>query len=161
MPYVSSCRGGLPGGVRAPVRTLSPDPNGGPCGRRMVRDSGAMGDDEPMWQPLSALPMLTTHAVEGVRLAREHLDTLRQAGRYRLDDESVDHVIRTFSVTRDDLDQLFAGQRRGWMAATKGGRRSWPAASELSSQGVEMKALVDGIRDHDWQRARQGGVAAE
>lgn len=103
-----------------------------------------MGDDEPMWQPLSALPMLTTHAVEGVRLAREHLDTLRQAGRYRLDDESVDHVIRTFSVTRDDLDQRFAGQGRGWMAATKGGRQQGDVG-HYCALVAEERALVEEI----------------
>lgn len=59
-----------------------------------------MRDEEPTWQPLSALPLLTAQAVEGVRLAQEHLDPLRQAGPYRLDDASVDHVIRTFSAPR-------------------------------------------------------------
>jgi hypothetical protein len=69
-------------------------------------------DDEPSWQPLSALPMLTAHAAEGVRLAPEHLDNLREAHPYRLDDASVARVISTWEVTRDDLDQLFAEQGR-------------------------------------------------
>ncbi len=77
-----------------------------------------MLDDEPSWQPLSGLPMLTVHAAEGVRLAREHLDTLREARPYRLDDASVAHVIRTWEVTRDDLDQLFTEQGRPSVATT-------------------------------------------
>lgn len=72
-----------------------------------------MDDEEPTWQPISALPMLTAHAAEGARLARQHLDTLREATPYRLDDATVAGLIRTWEVTRDDLDQLFAEQGRG------------------------------------------------
>jgi hypothetical protein len=80
-------------------------------------------DDEPSWQRLSALPMLTAHAAEGVRLAREHLDTLREAHPYRLDDASVAHVIRTWEVTRDDLDRLFTEQGRRWQRQARSTRQ--------------------------------------
>jgi hypothetical protein len=80
-------------------------------------------DDEPTWQPLSALPMLTTHAAEGVRLAREHLETLSEAHPYRLGDADVAGVIQTWTVTRDDLDQLFTEQGRRWQRQARGTRQ--------------------------------------
>jgi hypothetical protein len=46
-------------------------------------------------------------------MARQHLDTLRDAHPYRLDDPTVAQVIKTWEVTRDDLDQLFAEQGIG------------------------------------------------
>jgi hypothetical protein len=52
----------------------------------------------------------SAHAAEGVRLAREHLDALREARPYQLDDASVAGVVRTWTVARDDLDQLFIEQ---------------------------------------------------
>lgn len=81
-----------------------------------------MHDEEPTWQPLSALPMLTTHAAEGVRLAREHLDLLGEASPYRLDDATVAREIATWQTTRDDLDQLFTEQGRRWQQQAQGTR---------------------------------------
>ena len=82
-----------------------------------------MRDGQPSWQPLSALPMLVAHAAEGVRLARERLDTLREARLYQLDDASVAHVVRTWTVTRDDLDHLFTEHGRRWRQQAHGRRQ--------------------------------------
>ena len=110
-----------------------------------MRESWQECDDEPSWQPLSALPMLTTHAAEGVRLARAHLDTLREATPYRLDDASVARVIETWEVTRDDLDQLFseAGRRTLLRPRRRGTqpRRGHPRA-RAQAQSVTIERLL-------------------
>jgi len=67
--------------------------------------------------------MLTARVAEGVQLAREHLDLLREAHRYQLDDATVTRVIQTWQVTCDDLDLLFAEQGRRWRQQTRGTRR--------------------------------------
>jgi hypothetical protein len=64
--------------------------------------------------------MMTARVAEGVRLAREHLELLRRAHPYQLDDTTVSRVIATWRVTRDDLDHLFAGQGRRWRDLTRG-----------------------------------------
>ena len=89
-----------------------------PCAR--VDD---VRDDEPSWQPLSALP-LTVIAAEGVRLARDHLNNLREAHSYRLDDASVARVISTWEVTRDDLTSCSRNRVAGGNSghAVAGGR---------------------------------------
>jgi hypothetical protein len=69
-------------------------------------------DEEPNWQPVSALPMMTARAAEGVRLAREHLELLRRAHPYQLDDATASRVIATWQDTRDDLDHHWPGTPR-------------------------------------------------
>lgn len=101
-----------------------------------------MRDDEPTWQPLSALPMLTAHAAEGVELARQHFDTLRQAGPYRLADAEVGRVIQTWTVTRDDLDRLFAEQGRRWQQQTRGTRHQRDV-EHYCALVAEERALVE------------------
>jgi hypothetical protein len=101
-------------------------------------------DDEPTWQPLTALPMLTAHAAEGVRLAREHLDTLRQAYPYRLSDADVAGVIQTWTVTRDDLDQLFAEQGRRWQQQARGSRHQ-DDVDHYCALVAEERGLVEQI----------------
>ena len=91
--------------------------------RGVVRESWQVRDEEPNWQPVSAVPMLTARVAEGVQLAREHLDLLREAHRYQLDDATVTRVIQTWQVTCDDLDLLFAEQGRRWRQQTRGTRR--------------------------------------
>ena len=73
-----------------------------------------MGDGEPNWRPISDLPMLAANLDQGRQLAREHLDTLKQAQPYQLDDATVARIIATWQITRDDLDQLFGEQGRVW-----------------------------------------------
>ncbi len=60
-----------------------------------------MRDEEPMWRPVGDVTMLTGVAVQSVRFAREHLDTIRDAGPYRLDDATVARMLRTWHDTSD------------------------------------------------------------
>jgi hypothetical protein len=82
-------------------------------------------DDEPQWQPISRLAMLTAHAEQGVQLAEEHLATLGQARErpYVLDDATVAGVLRTFGKTRADLVELYVEQGRHWQALDLGATR--------------------------------------
>ena len=76
-----------------------------------VADNG----QEPDWQPISRLPMLTAHAEQGVALAQEHLQLLGQArGAYRLSNADVAGVTATWTKTRADLIDLFTEQGRRW-----------------------------------------------
>lgn len=72
---------------------------------------------EPRWQPISALPALSAHLQEGVRIAAEHLETLGKARArpYLLADADVARVTRTFSQTREDLVTLWAPQAQRWV----------------------------------------------
>lgn len=88
--------------------------------------------------------MLTAHAVEGMRLAREHLDMLRQAGPYRLGDAAVARVIATWEVTRDGLEQLFAEQGRRWQVAANGSREQG-AVEHCCALVVQQRAVVEEI----------------
>lgn len=66
--------------------------------------------DEPQWQPISKLPLLTGHAEQGGTLAREHLALLGEArGTSRLSDAD---VIKTWTQTRTDLVELYTEQGR-------------------------------------------------
>ena len=70
--------------------------------------------------------MLTVIAAESARLAREHLNNLREAHPYRLDDASVARVISTWEVTRDDLtscsrNRVAGGNSRHAVAGGKPG----------------------------------------
>ena len=70
--------------------------------------------------------MLMVIAAEGVRLAREHLNNLRDAHPYRLDDASVARVISTWEVTRDDLtscsrNRVAGGNSRHAVAGSRPG----------------------------------------
>ena len=129
--------------IGVPVRMLSPaadEPgtSGGGCMR--VDD---VRDDEPSWQPLSALPMLTVIAAESARLAREHLINLaRSPG---LDDASVARVISTWEVTRDDLTSCSrnAEQGRRWQQQARGGRQQ--ARRRDCALVAEERGLVEDI----------------
>ena len=88
--------------------------------------------------------MLTAHAIEGVRLAREHLDTLREARPCQLDDASVAHVVRTWTVTRDDLDDLFIEQGRRWRQQAHG-KRQETAVAHYCALIAEERDLVERI----------------
>ncbi len=122
------------------------------------------GDDDPSWQPLSALPMLTVIAAEGVRLAREHLNNLREAHPYRLDDASVTRVISTWvarvistwEVTRDDLTNCSRNRVAGSNSrhAVAGGQAS---ASRLRSR--RSHAADERSRSRPRNHARRTGQA--
>jgi len=77
----------------------------------------ATPQQEPTWQPVSMLAMLTDHVQEGVVMAREQLATLEK-GRskpYVLDDATVARVKQVFTQTAED-NELFAEQGRRWVA---------------------------------------------
>ncbi|MGJ6969668.1 hypothetical protein ACSDR0_48105 [Streptosporangium sp. G11] len=77
----------------------------------------ATPQQEPTWQPISMLAMLTDHVQEGVAMAREQLATLEK-GRskpYVLDDATVARVKQVFTQTAED-NELFAEQGRRWAA---------------------------------------------
>jgi hypothetical protein len=88
--------------------------------------------------------MLTAHAAEGVRLAHEHRDTLREARPYQLDAASVAHVVRTWTATRDDLDQLFTEQGRRWRQQARG-RRQEADVEHYCALVAEERALAERI----------------
>ncbi|MDH3368088.1 MAG: hypothetical protein OEX97_13565 [Acidimicrobiia bacterium] len=68
-----------------------------------------MRDEEPTWRPVGDVTMLTGVTVQSVEFAREHLDTIREAGSYRLDDATVARMLRMWHDT-SDLNQVFAEQ---------------------------------------------------
>lgn len=94
----------------------------------------AASQEEPTWQPVSMLAMLTDHIAEGVAMVREQHATLEE-GRtkpYVLDDATVARVKQVFTQTAAD-NELFAEQGRRW------------AAMDLSAeqrQGVERYAVL-------------------
>lgn len=83
---------------------------------------GVANYDEPQWQPISKLAMLTAHGEQGVQLAEEHLETLGQARErpYVLDNATVAEVLRTFGKTRADLVELYVEQGRRWQVLDLG-----------------------------------------
>jgi hypothetical protein len=88
--------------------------------------------------------MLTARVVEGGRLAREHLDLLRRAQRYGLDDATVARVIQTWQVTRNDLDGLFAEHGRLWGQQTRDTRHQTDV-EHYCALVAEERAVVEEI----------------
>ena len=87
--------------------------------------------------------MLTVVAAEGVRLAREHLNNLREAHPYRPDDASVARVISTWESHARRLEQLFAEQGRRWQQQARCGRRQ--ARRRDCALVAEERGLVEDI----------------
>jgi hypothetical protein len=106
---------------------------------------------EPNWQPISALPALTTHVENGVQMAAEHLATLREAqtGPHVLDDATVDRVTKTFGQTRDDLITLWVEQGRRWAALDLGAtrRRDVERFQALVARELELVEQILGLAD--------------
>ena len=102
--------------------------------------------DEPQWQPISRLPMLTGHAEQGVALAREHLALLTEArGAYKLADADVAGVIKTWTTARTDLIELFSVQARRWQALDDLGATRREAVDRYAALVADQMALVDQI----------------
>ncbi|MDP9850259.1 hypothetical protein [Streptosporangium lutulentum] len=77
----------------------------------------AAAQEEPIWQPLSMLAVLSVHVKEGGTAAREHRAALEK-GRFAprvLDDATVARVKKVFTQTAED-NALFAEQGRRWAA---------------------------------------------
>jgi hypothetical protein len=102
--------------------------------------------DEPQWQPISRLPMLTGHAEQGVALAREHLALLSEArGTYKLGNADVAGVIATWTTARTDLVELFSEQARRWQELDDLGATRRTAVDRYAALVAEELALVDQI----------------
>ena len=95
-------------------------------------------DQERSWRPLTALPAAVAEAAEGVGLARETLQILRQADQYRIDDFALDRVIERFTLTTDELTHVFAKQGRRW-------RHEAPGTTEQAA-AEQYRALVEDER---------------
>ena len=97
---------------------------------------------EPNWQPLSRLPMLTAHIADGVAQAEEHLALLREGIEqpYRLDEATRARSVRAFTDTRSDLTDLFAPQGERWAAQNPGAmrRREVEAYQQLVARHLEL-----------------------
>jgi hypothetical protein len=122
-----------------PVRMLSAAADGPGTSRGGCMRVADVRDDDPSWQPLSALPMLTVIAAEGVRLAREPLNNLREAHPYRLDDALVARVISTWEVTQDDLTSCSRNRAAG------GNSRHAVAGGRSGALVAEERGLVEDI----------------
>ena len=74
-----------------------------------------MVQEEPHWQPLSALPMIAQLIRETLKDTDEQYQTLREAEEkpHALDDALVDRVIRLYTVQAEDVD-LFEKQLVRW-----------------------------------------------
>ena len=74
-----------------------------------------MVQEEPHWQPLSALPMIAQLIRETLKDTDEQYQTLREAEEkpHALDDALVDRVIRLYTVQAEDV-ALFEEQLARW-----------------------------------------------
>lgn len=102
-----------------------------------------MHDEEPMWRPVGDVTMLTSVTVQSVEFAREHLDTIRDAGRYRLDDGTVARMLRTWHDT-SEMNQVFAEQGRRWRQEAKGTRHEGDVV-HFCALVAEERGLIDEI----------------
>jgi hypothetical protein len=78
-----------------------------------------MVQEEPYWQPLSALPMIAQLIRETLNSTDEQYQTLREAEEkpYVLDDALIDRVIRLYTVQAEDV-VLFEEQLTRWKKET-------------------------------------------
>ncbi len=86
------------------------------------RRSGA-GREEPTWQPVAAVGMLTSMVAEQLEHTRAQLTLMEQARPSRpdariLDDSTVSETLRVYGQMAQDYRELFAEQGRRWQADT-------------------------------------------
>ena len=87
------------------------------------RRSGAGRDDQPTWQPVAAVRMLTSVVAEQLEHTRAQLALMDQARPTRrdariLDDHTVTETLRVYGQMAQDYRTLFAEQGRRWQAET-------------------------------------------
>jgi len=72
-------------------------------------------DQEPRWNPINRLPLISTAIDEMLRLAEEQYSTLQPARErpYALDDHIVGRVIKVFTEQSNDL-WLYEEQLARW-----------------------------------------------
>ena len=102
-----------------------------------------MRDEEPTWRPVGDVTMLTGVTVQSVEFAREHLDTIREAGSYRLDDATVARMLRMWHDT-SDLNQVFAEQGQRWRQEATGTRHEGDVV-HFCDVVEEERGLIDEI----------------
>lgn len=83
--------------------------------------SGPRGEEQPTWQPLAAVGMLTSVVAEQLEHARAQLALIEQARPCRpdariLDDHTVSETLRVYGQMAKDYRNLFAAQGRRWQA---------------------------------------------
>ncbi|MGH3513178.1 MAG: hypothetical protein ACRDRB_12980 [Pseudonocardiaceae bacterium] len=112
--------------------------------------SGIGRRDQPTWQPVAAVGMLTTIVAEQLEYTRSQLALLEQARPTRpdarvLDDKTVGETLRVYETMADDYRSLFAEQGRRWQAEptlTPADRAQVDAYVELVA---EQLAALDAI----------------
>jgi hypothetical protein len=80
---------------------------------------GMVRDEEPTWQPATAVGTLTAVVAEQLDFTREQLALMEQARPGRLDakvldDHTVSETLRVYGVMAEDYQTLFAVQGRRW-----------------------------------------------
>ena len=75
-------------------------------------------DQEPNWQPISALPMIASMIRETLENTEDQYQTLQEAEDkpHVLNDDLVDRVIRLYTLQAEDVE-LFAQQLARWQKA--------------------------------------------
>ena len=91
--------------------------------KKRSRRSGAGREDQPTWQPVAAVGMLTSVVAEQLEHTRAQLALMEQARPSRpdariLDDHTVSETLRVYGQMADDYRDLFAEQGRRWQAET-------------------------------------------
>ncbi|MGH3833583.1 MAG: hypothetical protein ACRDRS_24630 [Pseudonocardiaceae bacterium] len=112
--------------------------------------SGTGREDQPIWQPVTAVGMLTTIVAEQLEYTRSQLALLEQARPSRpdakiLDDHTVAETLRVYGTMSEDYRALFAEQGRRWRAETTltpAARAKIDAYTELVT---EQLAALDAI----------------
>ena len=95
-------------------------------------------DDQPIWQPISALPMIAAMIAEMLSNAQEHYDTLKEAEDkpYVLDDETVTRVIKSNADQLEDCG-LFEKQLARW----KQGRLTTNQTRQITTAEEQVRQL--------------------
>ena len=91
--------------------------------KKRSRRSGAGREEQPTWQPVAAVGMLTSVVAEQLEHTREQITLMEQARPSRpdariLDDHTVSETLRVYGQMADDYRDLFAEQGRRWQAET-------------------------------------------
>jgi hypothetical protein len=91
--------------------------------KKRSRRSGAGREEQPTWQPVAAVGMLTAVVAEQLEHTRAQLALMEQARPARpnakiLDDHTVSATLRVYGQMAKDYRDLFAEQGRRWQADT-------------------------------------------
>ena len=101
-------------------------------------------DDQPVWQPISALSMIAAMIAEMLINAQEHYATLKEAEDkpYVLDDVTVNRVIKANTDQLEDCD-LFEEQLTRWKQRTL----TADQARRIATAETQVKALRQVLTD--------------